>query len=394
MIETLVAGNKFRWAGLALLGAALGGGSVWSWQTGSAERLGLLWTVIAGALPVVSPVVWWVAAGWRRQQDFGDEIGVVEGSAYRRTREADRTRTMPWPAPVHWSATGSAEATITAWPADPGDPRGRRVIVVNEMGRGITAPGMRLVLDVLDRRRPQAAIVAVVMELAADPERPNAWLLTVGGVRQSYVDLEDPSLLRFEYARFVGMVLDGLPAGEVDVLHVGGGALTLARYVAHTRAGSRQVVLEPDGELVELVTDRLGSVPGLDVRVCDGRSGVAQCGSGSFDVVLLDAFAVDTIPAELTTAEFVEDVARVLRPGGCFVANLVDGPPLALVRRVAADTARELPHILLLGDKTVLGGRVSGHVILVACRDPEPVAEVREFLARQNDARLRWAGVS
>jgi SAM-dependent methyltransferase len=251
---------------------------------------------------------------------------------------------------------------------------------------------MRLVLDLLDRRQPDAAIVAVVMELAADPERPNAWLLTVGGVRQSYVDLDDPSRLRFEYARFVGMVLDALPEGAVDVLHVGGGGCTLARYVAHTRAGSRQVALEPDGELVALVTGTLGGVPGLDVRVCDGQSGVAGCDSESFDIVLLDAFAVDTIPAELTTAAFLDDVARVLRPGGCFVANLVDAPPLALVRRVAADTARELPHVLMLGDKTVLGGRVSGHVILVACRDPEPVAAVRQHLEHQDDPRLRWVG--
>ena len=41
-------------------------------------------------------------------------------------------------------------------------------------------------------------------------------------------------------------VLDALPAGPLAVTHVGGGGCTLARYLAATRPGSSQIVLEPD----------------------------------------------------------------------------------------------------------------------------------------------------
>ena len=49
----------------------------------------------------------------------------------------------------------------------------------------------------------------------------------------------------------LGALLDALPAGPVAVSHVGGAAMTLPRYVAHTRPGSPQIVLEPDAALTE-----------------------------------------------------------------------------------------------------------------------------------------------
>ena len=41
----------------------------------------------------------------------------------------------------------------------------------------------------------------------------------------------------------------GEPGERLRVIHVGGAAMTLARYVAHTRPTSPQIVLEPDAEL-------------------------------------------------------------------------------------------------------------------------------------------------
>src|SRR5207248_7157458 len=80
-------------------------------------------------------------------------------------------------------------------------------------------------------------------ELLRDADRRAAWMLLVDGVPQSHVDLEDPTYLEFEYVRRLGHVLDtAAPEGEpLHVLHLGAGALTLARYVAATRPGSRQV---------------------------------------------------------------------------------------------------------------------------------------------------------
>jgi hypothetical protein len=77
-------------------------------------------------------------------------------------------------------------------------------------------------------------------ELTRDADRSSGWLLSVGGTAQSYVDLDDPEHLEFDYVRRVGDVIDCVPpAGRLDVLHIGAGACTLARYIAATRAESR-----------------------------------------------------------------------------------------------------------------------------------------------------------
>src|SRR6202046_5207736 len=105
----------------------------------------------------------------------------------------------------------------------------------------------------------QAEVASGVAELVADADRPRAWTLRVDGVPQSHVDLDDPQYLEFEYMRRLGHLLDlAAPAGEpLRVLHLGAGGLTLARYVAATRPGSRQLAIESDAALAEVVRRRL-----------------------------------------------------------------------------------------------------------------------------------------
>ena len=80
-------------------------------------------------------------------------------------------------------------------------------------------------------------------------------MLLVDGTPQSHVDLDDPEHLEFEYVRRIGHVLD-LAAWDRAHLRrrdLGGGALTLPRYVAVTRPGSQQRVVEIDQPLTDLV---------------------------------------------------------------------------------------------------------------------------------------------
>lgn len=77
-------------------------------------------------------------------------------------------------------------------------------------------------------------------ELVPDRERPRAWTLLVDGAPQSHVDLDDPAHLSFAYQRRLGHVVDlAAPSNRpLQAVHLGGGALTLARYVAATRPRS------------------------------------------------------------------------------------------------------------------------------------------------------------
>ena len=81
--------------------------------------------------------------------------------------------------------------------------------------------------------------------LIADRTRPRGWLLRVGDTDQSYVDLDDPAHLEFDYVQRIADVLDALapPGARLRTVHVGGGAFTLPRYLTATRPGSAQVVV-------------------------------------------------------------------------------------------------------------------------------------------------------
>ena len=217
-------------------------------------------------------------------------------------------------------------------------------------------------------------------ELVADPDRPSAWTLLIDGTAQSHVDLADPTHLEFEYVRRTGHLLDALdpaPPAPLRVLHLGGGAWTLPRYVAATRPASEQRVVELDGALVDLVHQRLPADGlGFEVRVADARAGLAEVPAGSCDVVLLDVYAGARIPAHLTTTEFLGDVARALRPGGCYVANLADGAgartlrarrtPLDFARSQATTAAAVFDEVVVVASADVLHGRRFGNVVLVA----------------------------
>jgi spermidine synthase len=220
----------------------------------------------------------------------------------------------------------------------------------------------------------------------ADADRPGGFLLTVDRVRQSYVDLDDPTYLDFEYIQTMADVLDAMsppPPARLTVTHVGGGGCTLARYVAATRPGSSQIVLEPDAALIQLVRERLPlpARSGIRIRAIDGVSGMRALPDAGADVVVLDAFLGGRVPAEFTAPAFGSDVARVLRPGGVLLANIPDGPPLAYLRRVLATLREQFAELLMVADNAVLCGRRFGNLVVAASRQPLPEDEVARAAA-------------
>jgi spermidine synthase len=232
------------------------------------------------------------------------------------------------------------------------------------------------------------------VELLADADRPGGWLLTIDRIRQSYVDLDDPTYLDFEYIQAFADVLDALPAGPLAVTHIGGGACTLPRYIAATRPGSPQIVLEPDAGMTAIVRARL-PLPArsrIRIRQTDGRSGVAALREASADVVVLDAFLGGRVPSELSSSEFVGEVARALRPTGVFLANVADGPPVTYTRRLVAAIRTALPQVIVIAEPSVLKGRRFGNVVVAASRTALPVAGIRRAAAAAPFPRTVTAG--
>ncbi|MDQ1722156.1 MAG: hypothetical protein QOI26_1890 [Pseudonocardiales bacterium] len=223
------------------------------------------------------------------------------------------------------------------------------------------------------------------IELIADDEHPGGTMLVMDDVRQSYVDIDDPTYLDFEYVQYFASVLATLPAGPLAVTHIGGGGLTMPRYLQASRPGSPQIVLEPDAELTELVRSRL-PLPRehrIRIRPQEGRAGVSALADASADVVVLDAYANGRVPAALTTLEFFTDVSRVLKANGLFLANLVDEPGLRYLGRVLAGLRAVFGELALVSSNDVLKGRRFGNLVLAASSTPLEVAELRRQIARQ-----------
>jgi spermidine synthase len=206
--------------------------------------------------------------------------------------------------------------------------------------------------------------------LAPDPDRSTGWTLSVDGLPQSYVDTEDPRNLRYRYMRRLADVVDAAaaPGRPVDILHLGGGALTLPRYVAATRPGSPQRVVEKDAALTDLVRRVLPLPRGANIRVraADARTAVEATADARFDLVIADVFSAARVPASLGTVEAATQIARVLRPHGWYAANLADGRDLAYTRGQIATLRSVFPEACLIAEPGALKGRYFANLVAVA----------------------------
>ncbi|GAA0637035.1 fused MFS/spermidine synthase [Streptomyces thermocarboxydovorans] len=222
-------------------------------------------------------------------------------------------------------------------------------------------------------------------KLMPDVDRERAWLLTVDGAPQSYVDLDDPAHLEFEYARRLGHLLDVVdePGRALDVVHLGGGALTLPRYVAVTRPGSRQDVVDADGALLRLVAEHLPLPEGAPIALhaADARAWLEGAPDDSADVVVGDVFGGSRVPAHLTSVGHVREVARVLRDDGVYLANLPDAAPFDFLRSQLATLATRFGELVLIAEPGMLRGRRFGNAVLAASHRPLDIAALSRLTA-------------
>ena len=164
--------------------------------------------------------------------------------------------------------------------------------------------------------------------------------------------------------------------------------LTVPTYVQTTRPGSEQTVLEIDEELVDLVPrNSVERRPGTGVEVIigDGRQSLRGLPDDSADVIVGDAFGGRSVPWHLATTEFVEDIDRVLRPGGIYVANVIDGPRQRFLSSYAATVATQFEQVsVVLGESAALGG--NGNSVIIASDDPFDVGDLDRRRADAGDA--------
>ncbi|SDO49506.1 spermidine synthase [Nakamurella panacisegetis] len=223
-------------------------------------------------------------------------------------------------------------------------------------------------------------IASGTAELRPDRDNPSAYLLMVNGVESSHIDLSDPSVLEFEYMRWIAStILDHEqehPGDPMRVLHLGAAACSLARYLIHERPRSQHLAVDSDAELARLVREwfDLPKAPALRIRVGDARAVTQALPDDSYSVVVRDVFAGAVTPTDLTTGEFTGQVRRVLRTGGLYLLNCADRPDLNLARAEAATVGAVFEHVSIIADPPMLKGRRRGNVILIGSDAPVATA--------------------
>ncbi|MCU1541684.1 MAG: hypothetical protein JWM01_2631 [Arthrobacter sp.] len=224
------------------------------------------------------------------------------------------------------------------------------------------------------------------------------FVLRIGGAEQSHVNLADPSDIFYEYLRRIGHLVDlAAPWGEpVTALHLGAGALTLARYLQATRPGSEQYAVELERELLDFVLDQLPLPEGTRLHALIGDARDALAGLSPelrFDVVILDIFSGPEAPEHLACTEFYREAAAKLTPRGVLIVNVGDEPGLTLVRSQVAALRRAMADVSAFAATGMFTGRYPGNIILTGTQVPWPEVWTAALTARGPHPAKVLAGV-
>ncbi|AEC19691.1 spermidine synthase [Pusillimonas sp. T7-7] len=142
--------------------------------------------------------------------------------------------------------------------------------------------------------------------------------------RHTCVDLSDPDKMVFAYTRMMTSAVLVKPDTK-SILIVGLGGATLPLALAKILPGATIDSIEIDPAVARVAERFFGyrQGPRQHLFIEDGRAYVerARKQGKRYDMIMLDAFDVDYIPAHLLTREFFEHVRAILAPDGVLVAN-------------------------------------------------------------------------
>lgn len=212
------------------------------------------------------------------------------------------------------------------------------------------------------------------------PETDGSVLLMVNGVPSSHLD-PDPQHLVFEYMRWIQTVVhrwaDAHPERTqrgLRIAHLGGGGCALPRALAAQFPRARQIVVEIDALLGEYARSwfDLPRSPQLRLRIDDATHALATWREGRFDILVRDVFAPDRTPAALTDLGAARHAARVLAPGGLYLANCAAAPGTGMLADELATLSRAFAHLEVISEGAHLRGKRRGNCVIAASQGGLP----------------------
>ena len=179
--------------------------------------------------------------------------------------------------------------------------------------------------------------------------------LTLDQLLHSYVAKGDPTFLVYGYEKITAdfVALQDYRKGEPKVLFIGGGGYTMPRLIEHHYADWDVEVIEIDPAVTRIAHEYLW-LP-LNTSIIsyheDARMKARELGAGQYDMVVGDAFNDFSVPYQLTTHEFNQQVKGLLNPDGIYIVNIVDNIEIGQFLRSYVNTMQHtFEYVYVLRD--------------------------------------------
>ncbi len=167
----------------------------------------------------------------------------------------------------------------------------------------------------------------------------------------SYTSLDDPTQLVYGYEQMYAEVTAyrALHDDHLRALFIGGGGYTFPRYMEAAYPGSDIHVIEIDPGVTQIAHDLLGLArdTGILSHNEDARIFLEREPTGTYDLILGDAFNDFSVPYHLTTKGFNDRVRVWLADDGLYVVNIVDGARGDFLRAYAHTLQQTFRHVYL-----------------------------------------------
>ena len=213
--------------------------------------------------------------------------------------------------------------------------------------------------------------------------------LTLDQLLHSYVAKDDPSFLVYGYEKVTAdfVALQEYRSGTPKVMFIGGGGYTMPRLIEHRYRDWDVEVVEIDPVVTQIAHEFLW-LP-LNTNIVsyheDARMKARELENGTYDMVVGDAFNDFSVPYQLTTHEFNQQVKQLLNANGIYIVNIVDNIEIGQFLRAYVNTMQHtFDYVYVLRDDDLWEQDERSNVTYVVVGSPTPISF--EDLVEANEA--------
>jgi len=205
----------------------------------------------------------------------------------------------------------------------------------------------------------------------------------------SSIEMDNILDLKYSYEQIYAAVTHLLSRGkgQLSVLVIGGGGYVYPRYVEKVWAGSRVDVVEIDPGVTEAAMQAFGLERDTSINTftMDARNYVNQLleqeSAGGrktrYDFIYEDALNDYSVPYQLTTKEFNDKIAQMLRDDGAYMIELIDIYDSGLFMGALINTLEQtFAHVYVVAEKEPR--RVRNTFVVIAAKREISFENLRE----------------